>query len=228
MKLHRFYIEIPLKTGEEINIEDKNKLHQWLNVFRMKSGDKVVLFNGNGKEYESVFTEIHKAKAVLEIGKENPSILPSKEIHLYMSVIKKDLFELVVEKATELGVTKIIPIETQRSIDKHLNFERLNKIAIESSEQCGRGDIPIIEQINNLQFGVNNAKGEILICNMDGVSAKSYKLAAKSYSLFVGPEGGWGEKDIKIFQNRKATFVSLGKTILRAETAAIVGIANIN
>ena len=146
MRLHRFYVSQPL--GEEVVIEDSLTIKQWLKVFRYDVGDFVILFNGDGYDYSYSLQTITKQSCTLARKKHDVSYLPTKKITLCLSLIKKDNFELVVQKATELGVSTIIPIITSRSEKKNLSFERLEKIVREASEQCGRGDIPMIKPIN--------------------------------------------------------------------------------
>src|SRR3989344_3057867 len=148
MRLHRFYVLQPL--GEEVVINDVSTIKQWTKVFRYKKADFVVLFDGVGSDGTYSIESISPKECVLLRAKVSPSYIPEKKLTLYISVIKKDNFELVIQKATELGVTTIIPIIGERSEKKNLNGERLNKIAIESSEQCGRGDIPTILPIISL------------------------------------------------------------------------------
>ncbi len=224
MKLHRFYVEIPLNIGKIVTVLDEERINQWFNVFRLGGEDKVILFNGNGKEYEAEFTELHKKKAVLNIVNETVSLSPLKPIHLYMSVIKKDLFELVVQKVTELGISSVTPIITEKSVVKNLSLDRLNKIAIEASEQCGRGDIPKINKTVSLSEVLKNIEGEIIVCNKGGENIKNL-ITEDKINLFIGPEGGWGEKDLEIFNKYKVKYISLGSTTLRSETAAIVASA---
>ncbi len=223
MKLHRFYITEGLKEGNSISIYDTDKLNQWLNVFRMKAGENVVLFNGDGWDYLAKFTEIHKKGATLEISTKSPAIQIEKKIHLYMALIKKDLFELVVEKCTELGVTEITPITTERTVDKNLNMERLERIAIEASEQCGRADVPGINPASSLELIASSFDDNTFVADMGGLPVSNYKRITKSYKLIVGPEGGWSEAERGLI--KKAKVISLGRTTLRAETAAIVAIS---
>lgn len=226
MRLHRFYIQTELHVGTEINVEETEHIHQWVSVFRYKTGDSVILFNGNGNEYTGTFSEIHKKQAVIKITNESHAIMPNKngkEVHLYLAAIKKDLFELAVEKCTELGVSSITPIITERTQDKNLNIERLIKVAIEASEQSGRGDVPVINKSVSLHDALESAKGYSIILTQIGDKDLIKISSTYPQALFVGPEGGWGEKDFELFKGYNPERVSLGETTLRAETAAIVG-----
>jgi 16S rRNA (uracil1498-N3)-methyltransferase len=160
----------------------------------------------------------------LRVEKGSESIATLQNIHLYMSLIKKDLFELVVEKVTELGVKSITPILTDRTQGKNLNMERLNKIAIEASEQCGRGNIPIIKPVTDLENALSSIEGEIIVCDKSGSVLSDQPINLSTINLLIGPEGGWTDEERKLFSSKGAKFISLGDTILRAETAGIVGV----
>ncbi len=229
MRLHRFYVEQPL--GEVVVIKDVSLIQQWTKVFRYTVSDFVVLFNGEGSDLVYSLDSIEKKECTLIRSKQSPSYIPTKKVFLYLSIIKKDNFELVVQKATELGVTTITPIISERSEKKNLNDERLRKIAIEASEQCGRGDIPLISPITELSSVLKelNPSEACLFLQMDGIAWNDALLQKKlkegKVHLFIGPEGGWSLDEENLFRKSGATSVSLGSTVLRAETAAIVSVA---
>lgn len=231
MRLHRFYVTQPL--GEEVVISDVSLIKQWTQVFRYKKTDQVILFNGDGNDVVFSISSLNKKDCELARMRETPSYIPTKRVTLYLSCIKKDNFELVVQKATELGVTSIVPIISERSEKKNINEERLNKIAIESSEQCGRGDIPVISPIIPLASALDalsQDKNTSFVLQMGGKSIQDKEIQEKikggsSINLFVGPEGGWGPQGEELFASREITSISLGETVLRAETAGIVACA---
>ncbi len=232
MRLHRFYVSQPL--GEDVVIEDVSIIKQWLKVFRYKEGSLVILFNGDGYNYHYSIHSSTPSVCNLTLVEKHPSYIPNKKVTLYLSLIKKDNFELAVQKATELGVTTIVPIISERSEKKNLNDDRLKKIALESSEQSCRGDIPTISSIvtlsQALETAANSNKEMVLVLNMSGVPFSDLSLqeslrSSTAISLFIGPEGGWSDTEEKMFKENKITAVSLGKTILRAETAAITACA---
>jgi 16S rRNA (uracil1498-N3)-methyltransferase len=165
--------------------------------------------------------------------------MPTKRVVLYQAVVKKDNFEWIVEKATELGVTDIVPVITERSEKKDLNMERLNKIAVEASEQCGRGDVPVVhsarpdlanvfvdsvskdssKSINGIAFHTEGSARSDLA---EGLESQTQSLA-----VFIGPEGGWSPSELELFHNNKIEICSLGKQVLRAETAAVVALSKV-
>lgn len=231
MRLHRFYISQPL--GEEVVIEDVSLVSQLTKVFRYTQGDFIILFNGDGNDYCYSITDLTKKTVACTRTKTTPSYIPTQKITLCMSVIRKDTFELVVQKATELGVTTIVPIMTLRSEKKNLSFERLEKIIIEASEQCGRGDIPVITPITTLDSVlVQPADAHVRVMlhmGEESLLSKREELMQKaknsSLVLFIGPEGGWDDDEIHLMKTHNVHSCSLGKTVLRAETAAIVAVS---
>lgn len=224
MRLHRFYTTQTIGTAEEVLIDEERIVHQVRNVFRLGSGDKIILFNGEGADFESEIIDVSKSSLKVKILNSRKVYVPEKKITLFLSIIKKENFELVCEKATELGVTSIVPVITERTLQKNLNRERVEKILVEASEQCGRGDIPTLAEAVNLQDAIFNYPN-IIVCDMGGEAVSRLSLSTNHLSLLIGPEGGWTEKEREMFKEKSMAIVSLGETVLRAETAAIVGVA---
>ena len=229
MRLHRFYVSQP--HGEDVVIDDVSVLKQWAKVFRYQKGDFVILFNGDGNDYTYALQVISVKTCALHLENKVKAYSPTKAVTLYLSILKKDNFELVVQKATELGISMIVPILSDRSEKKGLNDERLHKIAIEASEQCGRGDIlkisqpiPFTQALESLQKQNTYALNMVGIPVSDNEIQKTLKKT-ESISIFIGPEGGWSEHEESIFKEKGISLISLGKTTLRAETAAIVACA---
>lgn len=224
MRLHRFYHSETIGDKKELIINSADFVNQVVRVFRLGVGDKVVVFDGSGNDYVYELLEVKpRGPVVLRICEVGPSrFMPTRKIYLFQSMIKKDKFEWVVEKATELGVTDIVPALADRSEKKDLNIERLRKIAIEASEQCGRGDVPVIAT-------ARPRLAELLIINCQKVAlhleGENFITArprlAGDIGVFIGPEGGWSPNELDMFHKNGVTICSLGKQVLRAETAAI-------
>jgi 16S rRNA (uracil1498-N3)-methyltransferase len=227
MRLHRFFIEGDL-GGKALIISKPELLHQWKNVFRYKDGQRVVLFNGSLFEYEYIINSLSKDEATLEFVEEKSAQnLIKRKIWLCPGIVKGDNFEWVVEKATEIGVSRITPIISDRSEKKDIKLDRLKKIMTEASEQSGRINLVEIDEPVSLADLFNKAslpevkialhpKGESLSLLIDKIKNES------SVIVFVGPEGGFTDKEIEIFKRNNANIVSLGEQILKAETASIV------
>lgn len=226
MRLHRFFVEEKIEEGKEFILKNEEQIHQIAKVFRLGVGDEVVLFDGSGFDFVSKIIDLEKKEIIFSLNEKKEAVIPKNKIHLFLSAIRKERFEWAAEKATELGVSSITPIITSRSEHTHLNFERLKKIVIEASEQCGRGDIPEVNE--SIELEKINFRGEVLVADFDGVPFPNLQLSTSNFQLFVGPEGGWSDEERKFFKENlpagrqeNAKFVSLGELTLRAETAAI-------
>lgn len=228
MRLHRFYVSQPL--GEEVVIEDVPTIKQWLKVFRYTLGDSVIMFNGDGNEYIYKLKETSPSRCLLVLTEKKTSLIPQRRSYLYLSIIKKDLFELVCEKATECGITDIVPIITDRTEKKHLHEERLRTIIKEAAEQSGRGDIPTLHESTTLTQALIHAQelvteNRVYVATLFGNNLKNelhpMRNTTSSLAFFIGPEGGWSATEEKLFESSNVVRLSFGATTLRAETAAI-------
>lgn len=233
MRLHRFFVKekIPSYSDShsdaqthEFSVTDETLLNQWRNVLRMEVGSRVILFDGNGDEFSCEIVSLTKKEAVLKILEQKAGQKPDREVILYMALIKKDNFELVLEKATELGVSCIVPVQADRSEKKGVNYERAQKIVIEASEQSGRATVPVvgeiidIEKIPSERLVVFDPRGEI--------SAREFFATniTAPISIMIGPEGGFTDAEIELFHSRRVPIVTTGRQIFRAETAVIVAL----
>lgn len=236
MRYHRFYVSEgvfegnkkgglaeTLETGESVRIRDRSLEHQLFSVFRFKSGQEIILFDGDGFEYIAV---IKDKDAIKLLDKKTNLIKPNRDIVLCQAIIKKDNFEYIVQKTTEIGISGIVPILSERSEKKDLNMERLRKISIESSEQSGRGIIPSISPIVSFHNFFINSSSFTVAFHLEGDAFHSLE-AEKSLknkgpiNIMVGPEGGWSIGELDMLQKRGIKILSLGQQTLRAETAAV-------
>ncbi len=225
MRIHRFYIATPIKD-KRFDVTDRDMIHQWKSVFRYNVGSQVILFDGSGVDYLCMITSLRSMGATLEVIENKEIKMKRNNVYLCMALIKKDNFELVSQKVTEIGVTHIVPILCEHSEKKNLNMERLNKIVLEASEQSGRGDIPTVHEVMTLEevFQKGILPQEKIVLHPEGKTLKKYfegLSQAKSFAVFVGPEGGFSQNELDFFKNYNVSQVTLGEQILRAETAAI-------
>lgn len=222
MRIHRFYINKDLGADKTL-IQNRDLIHQWRNVFRYNVGSEILLFDGKGEEYLYIVETMNNREAWVRLLEKRMDILPSKNISLYISLIKRDNLEVAIQKTTELGISKIIPVLSERSEKKSFNLERAKRIAIEASEQCGRLDIPEIGQIMDLESCIMNCGQDTIVFDPSGDPLRNSKfINHNSFSFFIGPEGGWSPREIQKFKDSKIKIFSLGKLVLRTETAAIV------
>lgn len=226
MKLHRFIGEFDFSKRRQI-ISGRELINQIKNVFRLKEGSEILL--GDGKANEALAKIVSLQKDLLEA--EITKITPNErelEIYgiLYCSVLKKDNFELVAQKATEIGVKEIVPVLAKNTVKLSLNLKRLEKIIKEAAEQSGRGVLPVLSKPISFAGALKHSEGNDLnfFFRPSGIPLREVKKAGSRLGIFIGPEGGWADEETEAAAKERDNFVmvSLGNLILRAETAAIV------
>jgi 16S rRNA (uracil1498-N3)-methyltransferase len=231
MRLHRFNVVQPL--GEEVVIDEVSLINQWTKVFRYTAGDFVILFNGDGNDYCYSITVVSKHSCTLRRESSSPSVIPTKKTYLYLAIIKKDHFELAAQKATELGITDIVPLITERTEKKPLDLRRLSLITKEASEQSGRGDVLVIhepvtltaitEHLQNNSITIERTFATTLFGTpVNQVIKNSNVTSSTPCAFIVGPEGGWTDAEELFLEKNSFVRISFGATTLRAETAGIV------
>jgi 16S rRNA (uracil1498-N3)-methyltransferase len=222
MKLHRFFVTQDLSTKKEVVIRDSELHNQLKNVFRFTAGGQVILLDGTGYEYLALVHSFGYGEVTFSIASKRFSKnIPDREIYLFCSIVKKDKFEWILEKGTELGVSRFIPILSDRSEKKDLNFERAQRILKEATEQSERAIIPTIEPI--IKFDDLFEK-EIPLFVFDPKGDTFVVEHAQKYSplgICIGPEGGWTERELSLFKRNKMPVYSLGRGVLKTETAAL-------
>src|SRR3989338_3106924 len=211
-----------------IRSEDRELLHQLSHVLRLHEGDHIFIGDGKWTEALCEITSLEKDWAEFKVieTSENEREL-SHTIILYCSILKRDNFELVVQKATEVGIKEIAPILLKRTVKLGLDKERLSDIVREAAEQSGRGFLPVLHEPMDFEGAIEHAKeNEInLFFDVNGEGFEVDRLRVSSggrLGIFIGPEGGWDQEEIKRAHESKFKLVSLGALTLRAETAAIV------
>ena len=204
---------------------DKSQSHYVNKVMRVKVNETFSLFNSNG-EWEAKVKEITKGMVEFTITKQIRHKENLKEVWLAFSPIRSNYFNFMIQKATELGVTKFLPIIFDRTIVRKINNERLKKIIIEASEQSNRINIPSIEKAQNLKNFLSKYKNKIDLIFTD-LNTENKKLDIKKVKnipicIIIGPEGDFSEKERKeilTFEGVKP--IKINENILRSETAAI-------
>ncbi len=232
MRLHRFYLKDIEKQGDLWITNDIGFIHQLKNVFRAKIGQNILVFNELIGEVELKLENISKKDMSFVFIRQSREVKISKgnkrQVCLYMSIIKNHNFELVLEKAVELGVDKIIPIITERTIKNNLNMDRLNKIIIEATEQSWRmGLLKIEKPVNLTDVEFNNAN-EKVFGSIEGKVNLFNHDSKNDIDIFVGPEGGFSDQEISLLTKNNVKAVCINENVLRAETAAIVFCAAYN
>jgi 16S rRNA (uracil1498-N3)-methyltransferase len=224
MREDRFFINTKIEEGN-LEILEKGIFHQLKDVLRKRVGDKIILFNGTGIEAEAKIKKFLKDKIEVEILKiEKPEREPKVFVSLFCSILKKANFELVVQKATEIGVGEIVPILCKNTVKIGLNLKRLDKIAKEATEQSKRVTLPKIGKILTFKEAIEKVKNFDLkiLFDISGKEFYPFKRKIDKVAIFIGPEGGWDKSEIELAKKENFEILNLGKLNLRAETAAIV------
>jgi 16S rRNA (uracil1498-N3)-methyltransferase len=218
---HRIYTREPLTGDVTIGGEE---LHHAVRVVRVRDGEEVELFDGQGHAASGIVVRSSGSDGlVVRVGKPIESRESPIAVDLAMAIIQLEKFELVLQKATELGVRSIIPIVTDRVEIRPERYrgkqERWEKIVFEATKQSGRAVIPKLEAAKKFDEILDREGQKILF---DADVEPTSVLSPQSSVLLIGPEGGWSEREITLARDRGCTFERLGPRRLRAETAAIV------
>ena len=209
---------------------DKSQSHYLAKVMRIKESEVFSIFNQNG-EWEAKVLKISKGIVEFKTVKQLRKKESSKELWLAFSPIKSNYQNFMIQKATELGVTKFLPIIFDRTVVRKINNERLEKIVIEASEQSNRLNVPKIEKAQNLKNFINANSMDLIFTdlNSDNKKIDKLKLTDKPICIIIGPEGDFSEAEReKILSFKGVQSLKINENILRSETAVISAISIIN
>ena len=230
----RFFVPAGTLKAHEITLSG-SLAHRLARVLRLRRGDRVVLTEGGEREFEVELTDVSANTVTGVVTGERPSPPESAiEVVLYQSLIRPNRFDIALEKGTELGVARFVPVINARSqIDEASRgrAERWARLVVEAAEQCGRGRLPAIDPPLPFEEALADAPG-LLIVPYEAESAnrladylRALPETPQTVSLFIGPEGGYSEEEIAFARRSGAALVTLGRQVLRSETAAIVAAA---
>jgi 16S rRNA (uracil1498-N3)-methyltransferase len=245
---HRIFVDlispVVVVTGDEF--------HHSVRVVRLRAGEEVELFDRDGNAAMGTVQALERDRAVIVTGDPVPSRESPLALHLAMAIIQLEKFELVLQKATELGVRAIVPLVTDRielRAERYAGkLERWNKIVFEAVKQSGRSRVPRLEEpakfadvvarpgvkvffdadeaATPIEFlGVPRSSSEFLGTSSPRNPEEPRNSEEPEVTIFIGPEGGWSEAELRLARERECFFQRLGPRRLRAETAAIVAAA---
>jgi 16S rRNA (uracil1498-N3)-methyltransferase len=246
MARRRFYAP-PEDINGSIVVLSPHETHHLINVLRMTPGDEAFVFDGGGNEYRCMFRRVQDDRAELEIGDSLLDIVESSvELTLAQALAKGERFDFIVQKATELGVTRIAPLMTRYAdirLDEKQKIsraERWRRISLESMKQSGRRQlVEITEPLSIYQFmslversskqasGTESNNLLLLFSERGGTGvaeALEQSSTSRSVVALVGPEGGWSDDELETLSDYGCKSVTLGPRVLRTETAAIVAV----
>ena len=215
-----------------INLEgtlNKTQSHYLTKVMRINTGEVFSLFNKSG-EWEAIINEISKNNLTFKVQKQLRQKENESEIWLAFSPIKSNYFNFMIQKATELGVTKLIPVLTERTIVRKINIERLSKIVIEASEQSNRLSVPEILETQSLEnFLKNNSSINLIFGDLNTENKNIKTDNDHPICILIGPEGDYTVDERERILNFKGTqSIKLNNNILRSETAVISALSIVN
>jgi 16S rRNA (uracil1498-N3)-methyltransferase len=216
---HRFFIDADLSAGNTLALSHDEQHHA--HVVRVRENEEVEVFNGRGASFVAKYTT-----EGLQIVRAAPDREARVALNLAMSIINLDKFDIVLQKATELGVRLIVPLVTDRVEIRAERYrgkaERWRKIVFEAVKQSGRSVIPIVEEPQPFDEIVKREGMKIVF---DADSDNAPQQLGDAATIFIGPEGGWSERELQLAREHGCAFERLGIRRLRAETAAVVATA---
>ena len=228
-----FYVN-PKDIKDKSFVIENEQFHYLSTVRRFSAGDEINIFDGLGNSYKARIDSIDRASMKGTILSSKTFVLPKVNISLYTAIPKGERFDWLIEKAGEIGVSKIVPVIYLRSVVKELSenkIERYKKISISASSQSWRADIMPIDKpvkFNEAAEKVSKEKDTLNVLpweseeNKNILSLLNENTDIKNINIFVGPEGGFDKTEIDVALKNNFKTVTLGKNILRVETAAIV------
>jgi len=220
--------------GQKLQMSE-DAAHHLMRVLRVRAGEKIIICDGKSIDYQCTVTSLKPL--TMEVNSKCESKTePECKITLYQAMPKADKLEWIIQKSVELGVYAVVPVYTEHSVSKNPRMDRLQKIAESAAGQSMRGIIPYVHPPIVWDEAFKQKK-EILIAAHEKEKNFTLKMALKEIcsaacmpkevGLWIGPEGGFSKKEAEAMENANFYLVSLGARILRSETAAIAGIAQI-
>ena len=228
----RIFIEKNIRTESEI-VLSKSQSHYLKNVMRKKEEEKIFIFNSYDGEWLAKVRYVNKELKLIPTNQTRKATKCSHlDIWICFGVIKPRNIGYLIEKTTEIGVNNFFPLKTEFSENIKLNYSRLNKIAIEATEQSENINVPKIDEVTKLKdfFTKIDSDRKIIMCDEKKKNNSIMKILGKNkfkkLAIFIGPVGGWSKNDMKEFLNQKEVFfISLGNSVLKADTAAIYALS---
>jgi 16S rRNA (uracil1498-N3)-methyltransferase len=218
-KIHWFTVTNSTPSNKNtFTIQDEEVVRQISRVLKLEVGESVVI-KTDETAFEGVIQQVSREEVTISNLKEKIQDISFKKISLFFCIPKKDKFETILEKCTEIGVTDFYPVISSRTVKTDINTERSEKIIQEASEQAQRIDTPILHEIQGLEDIVKEYRPAVF--DVEGVEFKKGENKAIQ-NILIGPEGGFTPEEIKMFKEHRLDIYKIGHTVLKTETAAIV------
>lgn len=235
MRNPRFFEPQPLNEGSEIHLSDSVVQHV-CRALRMRPGDQITLFNGDGGEFQAELIQVDKRKATARLlTHEYPAVESPLQVHIGQTLSRGERMDYAVQKATELGAKQITPLFSERcevKLPPDRQAKRIShwqQVAISASEQCGRTVPTAIAQPNSLEAWVKEQQTELkFVLHHHSAQPLSELAPPTSISLLIGPEGGLTPAEVELAQDFGFKPLTLGPRVMRTETAPVAALALLN
>ena len=235
MRVTRLFVDHPFSAEQPVSLTAA-QAHYLMNVLRKALGDPVHLFNGRDGEWRGVIDRITRRRCSVALEEQVSGQKSETDLWLVFAPIKRARIDFVASKATELGVSDIIPVFTEFTDVTRVNTQRLRSNAIEAAEQCGRMSVPVVKEPANLMNFLNGwPEGRrLLYCDEtgNGIGINQFLTSLKATgkaepaAFLIGPEGGFSRSELDLLKEKtNFTAIDLGPRILRADTAAVAALS---
>ena len=226
----RLYLDAPLAGARELALS-RDQANYLLNVLRLKRGDDVLLFNGRDGEWRARLAGQGKRALTVELAERLREQPPPADLHFLFAPLKHARLDYLVQKAVELGASRLQPVVTRHTQVARVNLERMRANAIEAAQQCGILSLPEVAEPAPLAAAVADSGRLLVFCDeraevRDPVAALKAAPAGLPVSVLIGPEGGFADDErAALIGRRNVVRIALGPRILRADTAAVAALA---
>ena len=224
----RLYVEHPLGAGQCVPLT-REQAHYLFGVMRLGAGDAVALFNGRDGEWRAEVAEAGKRGGTLRAVGQTLPLRPPPDLWLLFAPIRKARTDFIVEKATEMGAARILPVQTEFTNADRIRRDRLRAHAVEAAEQCGGTYVPEVAELRRLPALLDDWPGDrrLMFCD-EALAGEGRGLAAAPpgpWAILIGPEGGFSDAErARLAALPQTAAVSLGPRVLRADTAAVAAL----
>jgi 16S rRNA (uracil1498-N3)-methyltransferase len=229
----RLYVDVPLASGENVPLEP-DQANYLLNVLRLADGAAILLFNGRDGEWQARVANRTKRTCSLAVETQTRAQETGPDIHYLFAPLKRSRLDYMVQKAVELGVSRLCPVITRRTIAERVNLDRMRANVVEAAEQCGILRIPGVDEPIKLDRALASwdRARKLVFCDEVAPIASPLQALAnlrQPLAVLIGPEGGFdpAERELLLRQTYTHT-ISLGPRIMRADTAAVAALALVN
>ena len=234
LKSERLYVDAPLQSGGTV-VLGEDQAHYLVNVLRLPAGSRLLVFNGRDGEWQAELTGVKKRSASLSIALKTRDQVSGPDIDYVFAPLKRSRLDYMVQKAVELGVARLRPVMTQRTIAERVNLDRMRANVIEAAEQCGILHLPEVTEPLSFDklLSTWDASRRLIFCDEAAVVKSPLEVLAaiqpQPLALLIGPEGGFDPKERAALQALPyVSAISLGPRIMRADTAAVAALALVN